>query len=200
LGHDGVTAAKRTAMRSFLLLAALAPLAAGCSSTNDTEVAEITVLDHLAPCQGFVVWDCMLVDEGRGPQLFYDGIEGFTYQWGSTYRLEVDIQKIRNPLPDGSSRELHLRETLEVQPVAPNSEFTLALHGEAYPGALQLLTPVGQGFVMALGRQIVCQDPAVCTAITDALRPPGAFDLTLRHPDDPTNDQVPLTAVAVMLR
>jgi len=39
----------------------------------------------------------------------------------------------------------------------------------------------------------------VCTAITDALRQPAAFDLTLRHPDDPTNEQLPLTAVAVIL-
>jgi hypothetical protein len=185
-------------MRDLLLVAALASLAPGCSSSDDIDVAEITVHDHLVPCRLFVVWDCMVVDESSGSQSFYDRIEGFTYQWGSTYRLEVDIVTIHNPLPDASSREVHLRKILDVQPVTPHSEFTLALRGDAYPGG-ELLTPVGQGFAMTLGRQIVCQDPRVCTAITDALRQPAAFDLTLRHPDDPTNEQLPLTAVAVIL-
>jgi hypothetical protein len=186
-------------MRTSLLLAAVALLAPGCSST-DPEVAEITVLAHLAPCTTFEALDCMLVDEGSGPLYFYGGIEGFTYHWGSTYRLEVDIVKIRNPPPDASSRELHLREIIEVQPVASRSEFTLALRGEADPGGRPLLTPAGQGFVMPFGRQIVCQDPAVCTAIADALRRPAAFDITVRHPEDPTDELVPLTAVAVVPR
>jgi hypothetical protein len=186
-------------MRTLLLLAVLAPLAPGCTS-SDPEVAEVTVLAHLTPCTTFEVLDCMLVDEGSGPQYFYDRIEGFVYHWGSTYRLEVDVVTIRNPPPDGSSREVRLRDVIEVQAVAPRSEFTLALRGEAVPGSRPLLTAAGQGFAMPFGRQIVCQDPTVCTAIADALRRPAAFDLTLRHPDDPTDELVPLTAVAVVSR
>ncbi|HSS03141.1 MAG TPA: DUF4377 domain-containing protein [Kofleriaceae bacterium] len=182
-------------MRRFFWFATLAALAPACSS-DDVEVSEVTVLSHLAPCRTFEVLDCMLVDEGSGAQLFYDSIEGFMYHWGSTYRLEVDIRKIAHPVPDQSSREVHLREVLEVTPVAPRTEFTLTLRGDASPGA-QPLTPAGQGFAMSFGRQIVCQDPAVCTAIADALRQPASFDLTLRHPDDPTDEQLPLTALAV---
>lgn len=182
-------------MRRFLLFAAVAALAPACSS-NDVEVSEMTVLPYLAPCRTFEVLDCMLVDEGSGAQLYYDNIEGFTYHWGSTYRLEVEIHKIAHPVPDQSSREVRLRETLDVSPVAPRSEFTITLRGDPVPGA-QPLTPAGQGFAMSFGRQIVCQDPAVCTAIADALRQSAAFDLTLRHPDDPTDEQLPLTALAV---
>lgn len=182
-------------MRRFFLCATLAALAPACSS-DDVEESEVTVLAHLAPCTTFQVLDCMLVDEGSGAQLFYDPIEGFTYHWGSTYRLAVEIRKIAHPVPDQSSREVRLREVLEVTPVAPRTEFTLTLRGNANPGA-QPLTPAGQGFAMSLGRQILCQEPAVCTAIADALRQPAAFDLTLRHPDDPTNEQLPLTALAV---
>ena len=103
-------------------------------------------------------------------------------------------------MPDASSREVYLREILDVQPVAPRSEFTLALHGEDNPIYPPLLAAAGQGFAMAFGRQITCEDPAVCTAITDALGRSTPFDLTLRHPDDPTNEQVPLTAVTVVPR
>src|SRR6188474_61036 len=91
------------AMRTSLVLATLATLAPGCASSEDVTVAEITVLDHLAPCRSFEILDCMLVDEGSGPQYFYDRIEGFAYRWGSTYRLEVDIEVIHDPLPDTSA-------------------------------------------------------------------------------------------------
>jgi len=77
-----------------------------------------------------------------------------------------------------------------------SSEFTITLRGDPNPDA-RLLTPTGQGFAMRFGRQILCQDPAVCTAIADALGQSAAFDLTLRHPDDPTDEQLPLTALAV---
>lgn len=188
-------------MRSFLL-AALALLASGCTTeaTEATDVAEITVLGHLTPCTTFEALDCMLVDEGRGPEFFYDTIAGFTYRWGAMYRLEVDITRIRHPVPDGPSRELRLREVIDAHPVAPRSEFTLVLQGEAVPGLRPLLTPAGQGFAMPFGRRIACDDAAVCTAIGDALRRPGPFDLTLRHPETPTDEQAPLTAVAVTLR
>jgi hypothetical protein len=185
-----------TSMRLVFLLAALASLAPGCSS-NDTEIAEITVLDHLTPCVTFEVFDCMIINDGSGTQAFSDRIEGFTYQWGATYRLEVEIVKVRHPVPDASSREVYLREIIEAQPVAPRSEFTLALRGDA---SLPLLRAAGQGFAMAYGRQITCEDPAVCAALADALRQPAAFDLTLRHPDDPTNELVPLAALAVTAR
>jgi hypothetical protein len=186
-------------MRTIQLLATLAPLASGCS-TDDAEVGDVTVLAHLTPCRTFQVLDCMLVDEGGGPQSFFDNIEGFTYHWGSTYRLEVDITKIRHPPPDGASREVRLRELLEVQPVAPRSEFTLALHGEATPASPPLLMPAGQGFTMPFGRQILCEEPSVCAALADALGRPAAFDLTLRHPEDPADEQLPLVAVAVVAR
>jgi hypothetical protein len=185
-------------MRPFCLIAPLAVLAPACAS-DDPSVSEITVASHLAPCRTFQVLDCMLVDEGSGAQLFYDNIEGFAYHWGSTYRLEVEIRKIAHPVPDQSSREVRLREVLEVTPVAPRSEFTLTLRGDPTPGA-RPLTPAGQGFAMAFGRQIVCQDPAVCTALADAVRQSALFDLTLRHPDDPTDEQVALTALAVTPR
>lgn len=190
---------RHTTMR-FLLLAALAPIATGCSSNQEPEIAEVTVLAHLAPCETFQVLDCMVVDEGSGPAYFYGDIRDFTYHWGSTYRLEVDIVHIAHPVPDASSRELHLREILDVQPAAPRSEFTVALHGEADASVPTLLTPVGQDFAMPFGREIVCEGPGVCAAIRDALARPATFDLTLRHPDDPSDELAPLTAVAVTAR
>jgi hypothetical protein len=194
------------AMRAFLpivALAALALLAGSCTSTDDTKmtkIAEITVAAYLTPCATYEILDCMVVDDGSGRPDINNSIDGFTYHWGSTYRLDVEIAKIRNPPPDGESREVRLRTIIDVQPVAARSTFTLALHGVSSVNSPPLLATNGQGFAMASGRQIVCDDPAVCTAIADALHQPTPFDLTLRHPDDPANEAAPLIAVAVAPR
>jgi hypothetical protein len=187
-------------MRAFLsivTLAALAPLASSCASTDNTKIAQITVAAYLTPCATNEVLDCMVVDDGSGRSDIYHSIDGFTYHWGSTYRLDVEIEKIINPPPDSDLREVRLREIIDVQPVAARSTFTLALHGMPSVNSPPLLEANGQGFAMASGRQIVCDDPAVCTAIADALHQPAAFDLTLRHPADPANEAAPLTAVTV---
>lgn len=186
-------------MRAFPLVATLAALASSCASTNDTKIAEITVAAYLTPCATYEILDCMVVDDSGRPDI-YDSIDGFTYHWGSTYRLDVEIEKIRNAPPDSDSREVRLRNIIDVQPVAARSTFTLALHGMPSVNSPPLLEANGPGFAMASGRQIACDDPAVCTAIADALHQPAAFDLTLRHPDDPANEAAPLTAVAVVPR
>lgn len=54
--------------------------------------------------------------------------------------------------------------------------------------------------MMPYSRQIECDQAAICAAIGDALHQPAAFDLTLRHADDPSDEQAPLTAVAIAPR
>jgi hypothetical protein len=150
-------------MRAFLpivALAAVALLASSCTSTDDTKIAEITVAAYLTPCAAYEILDCMVVDDGSGRPDLYDSIDGFVYHWGSTYRLDVEIEKILNPPPDGESREVRLRTIIDVQPVAARSTFTLALHGVPSVNSPPLLATNGQGFAMASGRQIVCDDPA----------------------------------------
>ena len=60
---------------------------------------------HRVPCTGEARMLCMRV---RVPpdtawQLFYDRIEGFTYEEGYRWRLEVERRRVANPPADGSS-------------------------------------------------------------------------------------------------
>jgi hypothetical protein len=190
-------------MRALLLAAVLGPLASSCASSHDAstniKTAEITVAAYLTPCATYEILDCMVVDDSGRPDI-YESIDGFTYHWGSTYRLDVEIEKILDAPPDSDSRDVRLRNIIDARPVAARSTFTMALHGMPSVNSPPLLAANDQGFAMASGRQIVCDDPAVCTAIADALQHPTAFDLTLRHPDDPANEAAPLTALAVAPR
>src|SRR6185295_209766 len=65
---------------------------------------------HRVPCEGVEKFFCMLVKEGGGEwQLGYDGIQGLTPAWGTSYLIRVGVRTIANPPADGSSLAYYLR-------------------------------------------------------------------------------------------
>ncbi|HEX8274296.1 MAG TPA: DUF4377 domain-containing protein [Longimicrobiaceae bacterium] len=108
-------------LRFRFLLALFAVLlgggAAACSGspTAAPEVVVLLVAPFQRECQGMVVMQCMQVKERPQDewQNFYDGIEGFRYEPGFSYRLRVLKTPVPNPPADGSSVEWRLLEVLE---------------------------------------------------------------------------------------
>ncbi len=78
-----------------------APVAGGAEKT-------IFVAAETVPCTGVAPMDCLQIKESRDAewQLYYDQIEGFTYEPGFEYELQVREEPIENPPADGSSRKL----------------------------------------------------------------------------------------------
>ncbi len=74
------------------------------------ETKRIFISSHLSDCVGVAPQKCLLYKENRADKwsLFYDTIEGFEYEEGYAYEIEVVITKIENPPADSSS----LRYTL----------------------------------------------------------------------------------------
>lgn len=109
----------RSLLTLFVLL--LGGATAACSGSPTTAAPEEVVL-LVAPfqreCMGMVVMQCMQVKERPQDdwQNFYDGIEGFQYEPGFSYRLRVLKTPIPNPPADGSSVEWRLLEVLEKTP------------------------------------------------------------------------------------
>src|SRR5690606_9770665 len=58
---------------------------------------------------------------------FYDGIEGFSPEWGRVYEIEVQEFAIANPPQDGSSARTVLHRVISEEQVDPDTEFTLVL-------------------------------------------------------------------------
>lgn len=56
-------------------------------------------------CEGVIPQKCLLVKMGDQKEWenFYDNIEGFVYEEGYEYVIEVVEEKIKNPPADGSS-------------------------------------------------------------------------------------------------
>ena len=89
------------------------------------EVRVVTVGPTLAKCYGVGLRTCMVVDGG----LFYDGIEGFEYETGYTYRLRIgkyDPWDGGEPPQDASRYAYRLLEQLEKTP-APSTQVTLSV-------------------------------------------------------------------------
>ena len=82
---------------------------------NKTNISTLYVDSKLVDCVGVSPQQCMLVKDNVDAEweMFYDGIDGFDYQEGTSYQISVDITEIENPPADGSSLKYTLIEILE---------------------------------------------------------------------------------------
>lgn len=100
-----------TSQKPFLLVVVLliGVLLAACSPATAATPAGDTVTMIVGPetveCVGVTPMECLQIkySESEEWQLFYDSIEGFTYEPGYIYELTVQKQEIANPPADGSS-------------------------------------------------------------------------------------------------
>ncbi|PKV48689.1 uncharacterized protein DUF4377 [Aquimarina sp. MAR_2010_214] len=85
--------------RSFFLLSIII-LFSSCQETKRVFIAN-TLID----CVGVGPQKCMLYKENPSDKwtYFYDTIEGFEYEDGYNYEIEVTVTKVENPPADGSS-------------------------------------------------------------------------------------------------
>lgn len=98
-----------------LLLVVLTVLTSCKKDDPVSDVITMQVADHRQDCMGVAPQKCLLVKtEGDADwTLFYDGIEGFTYEEGYTYRLLIKRVPVANPPADGSSIRYTLVQMLD---------------------------------------------------------------------------------------
>ncbi len=91
-------------MKKLIGLLFLLPLLLISCSTNDNAV-KMVVASQRGDCVGVAPQKCLYVKMGADTNwtFFYDQIEGFNYEEGYEYVLEVKKVKVENPPADGSS-------------------------------------------------------------------------------------------------
>ncbi len=124
----------------------------GCGEPRTYEV-----LPHKVPCQGLGSWLCIEATEvGSGErQLFYEGISGFSFQWGVAQTIAVRAHDVPNPPEDGSSRRYELERTIERKRLPEGSRFQLALTGE-------FIWPDKGSGISLLSTKFVCATQELC--------------------------------------
>jgi hypothetical protein len=95
-----------------LLIFSFTPLFAACESDGllPPENKRLFVGPSRVDCVGEGPRKCLLVKERMEDawQLFYDEIEGFTWEPGYIYEITVRVERIENPPADGPSLSYHL--------------------------------------------------------------------------------------------
>jgi len=106
-----------------LLVSVLTIVLAGCETGGllSAEDKRLFVGPVLEDCVGVGPQKCLLVKERMEDdwQLFYDGIEGFIWEPGYVYELDVSVRHVPNPPADGSSLSYHLVRLITKTEVAP---------------------------------------------------------------------------------
>ncbi|MEM9954902.1 MAG: DUF4377 domain-containing protein [Chloroflexota bacterium] len=108
-------------IRILAILTILLLTATVASAQNDD--AE-TVILHVGPntqsCVGVGPQDCLIVrfDDEDDLTFFYDNIEGFEFEQGFEYTLEVVVTEIDNPPADASSLQYELVEIVQQYPAS----------------------------------------------------------------------------------
>ncbi len=146
------------------------------------DVREIHVAHYRTTCEGVCLQLCTVSDEEG---VMYTPIRGFDYRWGYNYELRVEVQKVRNPPADGSSRKINLLSVLSQERVPEGERFTVPLfdRGLVTDGTTAGHSLLGQ-------RDFDCAANGLCEDLVGVLeedRP--CVDLTLSHP---ASDDEPL--------
>jgi hypothetical protein len=96
---------------------------------NETEVREIYIDHYKSECFGFALSLCMRSKSNFDDdwELFYESIKGFEYEWGYTYKLKINVEKIENPLADASSLKYTLIEVVNKKQETSTTIFDIAV-------------------------------------------------------------------------
>ena len=166
-------------MKRTPIVLALAAIAA-CSSTGPSgpaRVYTVEVAPTLGECMSWVYsWPCLQVrtapDGAFQSQL--TSIEGFAFEWGHEYILQVEEYIIPDPPADGSSRRYELVRVLSDRTLPPGTEFTYI----AYSESRSILRKDGGNLRMFLDLTMPCG--ADCEALGAAIDAEHRFELRMQ--------------------
>ncbi len=99
--------------------------------TSCDENKIIYVAPMLANCDSNSEQKCMQIKENKEDEwtLFNNEIEGFEYQEGSVYKLEVTVSKVKNSTGDTSGLKYKLSKLIYKEPVEDKIEAAQGLSG-----------------------------------------------------------------------
>jgi hypothetical protein len=119
---------------------------------------------------------------------FYGSIEGFVYDWGYLYWLEVDEHRVENPPADASSIRTVLRTVNAKVRVPPGTQFDLVLT----PGDGRVVEIAPDHYRFHWSAEFTCPADASCAELREQLAAGARVEFRFEHPVAPDD---PLTVV-----
>jgi hypothetical protein len=180
---------KRTAP---VLTAVLLCTLAACNpfGPSDDSRRTLEVEHYLEECMGPWHQLCLLVREPgtTEPLRHYGGIEGFSFEWGYDYRIEVTDFRIRNPPADGSSTRTVLNRVVSRERVPAGTDFQIYITSD--PLWMKEVSPDVYRFYDSA--EFHCPPTAGCGELRTRIAEGARIEFRFRHP---ATDAAPLTLV-----
>ncbi|CAG1013294.1 hypothetical protein ANAEL_04659 [Anaerolineales bacterium] len=155
-----------------------------CGGGDDSREETIYVSSNLTECTSLVAHLCMLtrasLDAPSTP--FYGEINGFQYEWGSTYRLKVKITTVANPPADSPSESYSLVEVLDKSPVPAATVFQIPI-GRSNESITK--TSATDVYRLHQTKDFACQ-PSDCQTLFVSLEEGYGVLLEFDHQNQPT--------------
>ncbi len=168
----------------LLIVAALSIVACSSGSGSDGgETEEALSFNHFkVECFGLAARFCLQSssDNGQTYQNFYDGISGFSYQWGTSYDVVVAWRRVENPPADASSRSYRLVSILNQTPAPAGTLFDLDIRDSN--GIRATATP--DVYEIHFQQLMECA-PADCQMIESLVAQEMGVRIEFRHADLP---------------
>ncbi|WP_445777305.1 DUF4377 domain-containing protein [Shewanella sp.] len=160
---------------SFLFFVCLM-FASACNNSDEKDASSYeqstSIASYMQPCTGVNQKLCVLADG----KLFYDEIEGFTYMWGYTYELTVEVNEDGSPSADASSKQYSL--------VSINSSVEDELGVEYVIDNVELLDStihMNDGEYFFLSQSFECEDTALCESLLNMNNSGGIVTITFKY-------------------
>ncbi len=169
--------------RTIVIILAVA--STGCGLFDGTNVT-YEVQHYKGQCFGLFVTLCLqtrLPGETQFLNMFQTP-EGFQYEWGFTYVIDVREEPVDNPPADGSSIRRILRNVVLKTPADRGAPFSLTLTNR-YETIVENVPWV---FTVHGQRDFTCLPPVDCDGLRAELAAGSTLQYDFRHPassDDP---------------
>ena len=154
------------------------------------EMNTVQVESYKVPCFGLVNGMCLLTQTAQEevPSVNYDGIYGFTHEWGKTYEIVTETTHLSDPPMDGSSIQVDLIEIVKEELVPAGTTFSFVIspdqYKEGYAPHVQQISTDDNTQWRTLDQQPFSCTGAVCESLVGALEGEAATTLEFEFQED----------------
>ena len=156
----------------------------GCNNeTEGDEVKTIYINHYKAECGSLALVLC-LQSKGEMDDVwsyFYENIDNFEYEWGFTYKIEVELENIENPPEDSSSLKYTLLNILEKEKASSTALFDVSASR-----SIGLVKKISDGIYSLYGDQEFSCNTTQCVTIDSLISQELAMLFEFSHDDDST--------------